>query len=551
MTANPIENMDVRSLRPSDVLCGRGSGPNDHPGNIAFRQIILSRKVDYMTAKARTDKARIAQEIVDRVERGGGLGGEGASEPGRFLRKMQAEELKERGYDREDDVWVVVDRATALEKAKQALRQNRDNPLVEEELRRSLEERGERERQEKESQTQGSKAMSTVTSGPSGAATAPTNPYRQRNVPVVSYQDQSTATYTAGGGKPAGVLRGISEDRTLGCLEGLDPTDSALQQSVQGQAHVEVEQFPYAFGAASSKNLGMSGMGMSGMGMSGISDLGTSGMTAISGMSGLSGLGISEVQDILGQAGPDVADPREGVAHQNLGASGMTALTGMSGVSITTDLDDIDPIPLGGADSQQIATAGVAIGRVLGQPEAGDGRAARRSFFLQQQEQQNRRYSGHADPDPIPGGGANVDYTQEYYFKPGQQSQRNSLVGAEEQVPQRGSLVRAGTSTGGGDVSLSLSELGEPSLPPRSPSKMPGMQGIAEAPSSHGRISTSNSSSSNSGKGSVRSTAVNMLEGGSSISEARLTPDQGANPSSGSESLMSKMSVMSIVTDDL
>ena len=551
MTANPIENMDVRSLRPSDVLCGRGSGPNDHPGNIAFRQIILSRKVAYLSTTSRADKARIAQEIVDRVERGGGLGGEGASEPGRFLRKMQAAELKERGYDREDDVWVVVDRATALEKAKQALRQNRDKPLVEEELRRSLEERGERERQEKESQTQGSKAMSTVTSGPSGAATAPTNPYRQRNVPVVSYQDQSTATYTAGGGKPAGVLRGISEDSTLGCLEGMDPTDSALQQSVQGQAHVEVEQFPYAFGAASSKNLGMSGMGMSGMGMSGISDLGTSGMTAISGMSGLSGLGISEVQDILGQAGPDVADPREGVARQNLGASGMTALTGMSGVSITTDLDDIDPIPLGGADSQQIATAGVAIGRVLGQPEAGDGRAARRSFFLQQQEQQNRRYSGHADPDPIPGGGANVDYTQEYYFKPGQQSQRNSLVGAEEQVPQRGSLVRAGTSTGGGDVSLSLSELGEPSLPPRSPSKMPGMQGIAEAPSSHGRISTSNSSSSNSGKGSVRSTAVNMLEGGSSISEARLTPDQGANPSSGSESLMSKMSVMSIVTDDL
>lgn len=134
MTANPIENMDVRSLRPSDVLCGRGSGPNDHPGNIAFRQIILSRKVDYLSTTSRADKARIAQEIVDRVERGCG-----ASEPGRFLRKMQAAELKERGYDREDDVWVVADRATALEKAKQALRQNRDKPLVEEELRRSLE----------------------------------------------------------------------------------------------------------------------------------------------------------------------------------------------------------------------------------------------------------------------------------------------------------------------------------------------------------------------------------------------------------------------------
>ena len=139
MTANPIENMDVRSLRPSDVLCGRGSGPNDHPGNIAFRQIILSRKVAYLSTTSRADKARIAQEIVDRVERGCGASEQGASEPGRFLRKMQAAELKERGYDREDDVWVVVDRATALEKAKQALRQNRDKPLVEEELRRSLE----------------------------------------------------------------------------------------------------------------------------------------------------------------------------------------------------------------------------------------------------------------------------------------------------------------------------------------------------------------------------------------------------------------------------
>ena len=134
MSTTPEVDGAIRSLRPSDVLCGRGSGPNDHPGNIAFRQIILSRKVAYLSTTSRADKARIAQEIVDRVERGCG-----ASEPGRFLRKMQAAELKERGYDREDDVWVVVDRATALEKAKQALRQNRDKPLVEEELRRSLE----------------------------------------------------------------------------------------------------------------------------------------------------------------------------------------------------------------------------------------------------------------------------------------------------------------------------------------------------------------------------------------------------------------------------
>lgn len=134
MSTTPEVDGAIRSLRPSDVLCGRGSGPNDHPGNIAFRQIIMSRKVAYLSTTSRADKARIAQEIVDRVERGCG-----ASEPGRFLRKMQAAELKERGYDREDDVWVVVDRATALEKAKQALRQNRDKPLVEEELRRSLE----------------------------------------------------------------------------------------------------------------------------------------------------------------------------------------------------------------------------------------------------------------------------------------------------------------------------------------------------------------------------------------------------------------------------
>eukprot|EP00977_Amphora_coffeiformis_P003070 scaffold578_cov167-Amphora_coffeaeformis.AAC.17 len=104
----------VTELRDSDVLFGRGSGPNDHEGNIRFRQYVAERKTEYLATNHRLTKAKIAREIVDIV----------LSQQGRFLKKMEAEDLQRAGLPDGTDAWIGVDEDTIMEKAKQALRQN-------------------------------------------------------------------------------------------------------------------------------------------------------------------------------------------------------------------------------------------------------------------------------------------------------------------------------------------------------------------------------------------------------------------------------------------
>ena len=103
-------------VNPNDVLFGRGSGPNDHEGNITFRDLVAERKAEYMATNNRQTKAKIAKAIVDVV----------FSKKGRFLKKLELNECQDLGFDEGQDVYVVVDDNTIMEKAKQALRQNRD-----------------------------------------------------------------------------------------------------------------------------------------------------------------------------------------------------------------------------------------------------------------------------------------------------------------------------------------------------------------------------------------------------------------------------------------
>lgn len=95
----------IKYLNDNDVLCGRGSGPNDHVGNIAFRSLVSTRRKEYLETTTRSQKARIAKEIVAVVK--------SLSPPGRFLEKAT------------DTSWDIVPEAKALEKVKQALRQMR------------------------------------------------------------------------------------------------------------------------------------------------------------------------------------------------------------------------------------------------------------------------------------------------------------------------------------------------------------------------------------------------------------------------------------------
>ena len=112
---NQEHSQYVFDLQEVDVLCGRGSGPNDRAGNIEFRNLILTRKAEYLAAKTREAKGRIASDIVNNVRARGG----------RFLKKLSPAQVKEAGFKRGMAVYEFADEPTVLEKAKQTLRQNR------------------------------------------------------------------------------------------------------------------------------------------------------------------------------------------------------------------------------------------------------------------------------------------------------------------------------------------------------------------------------------------------------------------------------------------
>eukprot|EP00579_Thalassiosira_antarctica_P031575 CAMPEP_0202029944 /NCGR_PEP_ID=MMETSP0905-20130828/64237_1 /ASSEMBLY_ACC=CAM_ASM_000554 /TAXON_ID=420261 /ORGANISM="Thalassiosira antarctica, Strain CCMP982" /LENGTH=664 /DNA_ID=CAMNT_0048593727 /DNA_START=89 /DNA_END=2081 /DNA_ORIENTATION=- len=102
----------ITQLNKYDVLCGRGLGPNERAGNINFRDLVYSRKTEYLAINPRDhkNKNRIAREIVKVVR---SLGG-------RFL-KRTAVDLG----DDETEAYELVNEKVVLEKAKQTLRQNR------------------------------------------------------------------------------------------------------------------------------------------------------------------------------------------------------------------------------------------------------------------------------------------------------------------------------------------------------------------------------------------------------------------------------------------
>lgn len=88
-----------------DVLLGRGSGANEHPGNYTFRRMVDARQAEYNDANKRKVKCQIAHAIVDEI----------IADGGRFLKRKS---------EQEKHVWIPAGKAETFEKAKQALRQN-------------------------------------------------------------------------------------------------------------------------------------------------------------------------------------------------------------------------------------------------------------------------------------------------------------------------------------------------------------------------------------------------------------------------------------------
>mmetsp|Transcript_2603 Transcript_2603/g.4732 ORF Transcript_2603/g.4732 Transcript_2603/m.4732 type:complete len:604 (-) Transcript_2603:61-1872(-) len=115
MSGQQQQKQLVHKINQFDVLTGRGSGPYEQAGNVHFRELVARRKEEYLALNPRDSKMKnqIAKEIAEEVR----------SKGGRFLKKVTTSK-KDRDNGGEP-VYEFVDEPTVLEKAKQALRQNR------------------------------------------------------------------------------------------------------------------------------------------------------------------------------------------------------------------------------------------------------------------------------------------------------------------------------------------------------------------------------------------------------------------------------------------
>jgi hypothetical protein len=103
----------VTELRPNDVLMGRGAPIINYEGNVRFRDLVRTRKADYVHTTRHQVKDEIARDILQEIKR----------REGHFLRRIDSEsELRRLGISETTKAWIVVENDVALEKVKQALR---------------------------------------------------------------------------------------------------------------------------------------------------------------------------------------------------------------------------------------------------------------------------------------------------------------------------------------------------------------------------------------------------------------------------------------------
>ena len=123
------------SLRPNDILLGRGNGAINYSGNVAFRALVATRREEYAATNTETSvtnrggksaKGRIADEVMQCVLTGTGY--DTGVEPGlggRFLKQASTAVLAEAGLggEQSDQYWIECTRSEAMAKVKMALRQ--------------------------------------------------------------------------------------------------------------------------------------------------------------------------------------------------------------------------------------------------------------------------------------------------------------------------------------------------------------------------------------------------------------------------------------------
>jgi hypothetical protein len=113
----------ITTLLPNDILLGRGAPIAYYEGNVRFRELIATRKMEYMSTGRHHRKREIAEQIFEEVRKRGG----------RFLVEVQmvnpsiaatvAAHARSSTSSLVGKVWKVAEDCVALEKVKQTLRE--------------------------------------------------------------------------------------------------------------------------------------------------------------------------------------------------------------------------------------------------------------------------------------------------------------------------------------------------------------------------------------------------------------------------------------------
>jgi hypothetical protein len=97
ITVQPFGIGPVRDFNENDVLAGRGGRINAHKGNVQYREIVATRKQEYLAKTTKKlEKAHIAASIVRQIRN--------MTPPGRFLKEQN------------DGSWWDVSDAKAIKK---------------------------------------------------------------------------------------------------------------------------------------------------------------------------------------------------------------------------------------------------------------------------------------------------------------------------------------------------------------------------------------------------------------------------------------------------
>mmetsp|Transcript_21943 Transcript_21943/g.52226 ORF Transcript_21943/g.52226 Transcript_21943/m.52226 type:complete len:363 (-) Transcript_21943:245-1333(-) len=109
----PAEAYSTIAISPTnvDVLCGRGGGAIQHPGNRAFREIVMSKKPLYHSLPKK-EKRKISKSIVKTIREKGG----------RFLQKREPG-VAASHCKTGKTVWFEIGEEKAISKTCQALRE--------------------------------------------------------------------------------------------------------------------------------------------------------------------------------------------------------------------------------------------------------------------------------------------------------------------------------------------------------------------------------------------------------------------------------------------